>query len=383
MKHILLIDCVMSHNSIAHVCFTKGLIPIHIFSSKNAFHQWYSSVISSYFLKCFIYETPEEFLENIKDYKNTIQFVFGCTEESQRLKDIIDELLDLKNKHDDKFKNVRYNKFELYKLLNQPASNTNFEEFKQQHGNCIIKPSSIEQSGGCLNVEFVDNSTNVLENSNLFISKFFEGEEYAVDLVSCEGRHKLVSVWRYVRNPNDKVWKDRVELIRYEEDPKLINQIYCVVNDWLNKINHQYGPTHIELKHNRNDFFCIEINFRLNGHMSYAALSKALENNQVNLSIDCYTDRSKFDGDLVYYKTKGYIFRIYFLNTRLRSYNEIPWKQIETSPSVVMVYKHLWPWDEAKVSEKTYMSATAIIIMYNENKDTLEEHETTVRDLFK
>lgn len=383
MKHVLLIDCFRSHNTMAYVCFTNGLIPIHLFSSKKSFQNSFFSVVSNYFSKCFIYETPEQFLEDIADYKDTIQFVFGCTDGSQKLKDTVDNLLNLKNNHNPEFANARYNKFELYKLLNQPASDSNFEEFKQQYGDCIIKPALIEQSGGCENVEFVNNASVTLEKSGTFISKFFDGNEYAVDLVSCEGKHKLVSVWKYLRQPDEKVWKDKVELMRYEEDPELINQIYQTVTTWLDKIDHRYGPTHIELKHNSGEFFCIEINFRLNGHMAYQALVKALENNQADLTRDCYTKKSKFDGDLIYYKTRGYIFRIYFLNDRIRKYSDIPWNKIETSPSVVAMYKHVWPWSDVKISKKTYGSSAAIIIMYGENKDTLEENEFAVRELFK
>jgi hypothetical protein len=383
MKHVLLIDCFRSHNTMAYVCFTNGLIPIHLFSSKKSFQNSFFSVVSNYFSKCFIYENPEQFLEDIKDYKDTIQFVFGCTDSSQQLKDTIDVLLNLDNKHSLDFANARYNKFELYKLLNQPAADSNFEEFKQQYGDCIIKPAPIEQSGGCEGVEFVNSTSTIEEKEGLFISKFFEGDEYAVDLVSCEGKHKLVSVWRYVRQSDEKVWKDKVELMRYEEDPVLINQIYKVVTQWLNTVDHKFGPTHVELKHNNGEFFCIEINFRLNGHMAYQALARALENNQADLTRDCYTNKSKFDGELIAYKTRGYIFRIYFLNDRVRKYSEIPWTKIESSPSVVAMYKHVWPWGDVKVSKKTYGSSTAIIIMYNENKSTLEEHEQTVRELFK
>jgi hypothetical protein len=383
MKHVLLIDCFRSHNAIAHVCFINGLAPIHLFSSKKSFQDSFFSVVSNYFSKCFIYETPEQFLEDIADYKDTIQFVFGCTDGSQKLKDTVDNLLNLKNNHNPEFANARYNKFELYKLLNQPASDSNFEEFKQQHGDCIIKPAPIEQSGGCEDVEFVNNASVTLEKSGTFISKFFNGDEYAVDLVSCEGKHKLVSVWRYVRQLDEKVWKDKVELIRYEENPELINQIYQTVTAWLNKIDHHYGPTHIEIKHDNGEFFCIEINFRLNGHMSYQALVRALDNTQADLTRDCYTKKSKFEGDLIYYKTKGYIFRIYFLNDRIRKYNDIPWNKIETSPSVVTMYKHVWPWSDVDISKKTYGSAAAIIIMYGENKDILRDHEIAVRELFK
>jgi hypothetical protein len=383
MKHVLLIDCFKSHNAMAHVCSINGLIPIHLFSSKKYFQIFFHSVVSNYFEKCFIYETPEQFLEDIKDYKDTIQFVFGCGDASQRTKDIVDNLLELDNKHNPEFANARYNKFDLYKLLNQPSSNTHFEEFKQQYGDCIIKPAAIEQSGGCEGVEFVNNLSSSKAQEGFFISKFFEGDEYAIDLVSCEGKHKLVSVWRYVRQPNEKIWKDKVELMQYEEDPEFINQIYKVVSSWLDKIDHKFGPTHLELKHRNGEFFCIEINFRLNGHMSHQALIRALEHTQADLTRDCYTTKSKFNGDLVSYKTKGHIFRIYFLNDRVRTYREIPWSKMESSPSVVTVFKHVWPWDEIKISKKTYMSATAIIVMFNENKSSLEEHEHAVRELFK
>ena len=383
MKSVLLIDCFKSHNAMAHVCFSNGLIPIHLFSSKKTFQDTFFGVVSNYFPKCLIYETPEQFLEDIKDYKNTLQFVFGCTDGSQQLKDTIDSLLNLDNKHSLEFANARYNKFELYKLLNQPAADSNFEEFKQQYGDCIIKPAPIEKSGGCENVEFVNSLSTIETKDGLFISKFFEGDEYAIDLVSCEGKHKLVSVWKYIRQPNEKVWKDKVELMPYEEDPTLINQMYQVVTGWLNQLDHKFGPTHIELRHRNGEFFCVEINFRLNGHMSYQALVRALEYNQADLTRDCYTIKSKFDGELIAYKTRGHIFRIYLLNDRVRKYSDIPWTKIESSPSVVTMYRHVWPWNDVEVSKKTYVSSTAIIIMFCNDKTALLEHEQTLRELFK
>lgn len=383
MKHVLLIDSFRSHNTMAYVCFTNGLIPIHLFSSKKTFEDSFFSVTGNYFAKCFIYKTAEQFLEDIKEYKDTLQFVFGCTDGSQRLKDTIDNLLNLDNKNNSKFSAARYNKFELYKLLDQPSADSDFEKFKQQYGDCIIKPAPIEQSGGCEDVEFVNDLSKIVTKDGLFISKFFEGDEYAVDLVSCEGKHKLVSVWRYVRQSDEKVWKDKVELMSFEEDPVLITQMYKIVTDWLDCIDHKFGPTHIELKHRNGEFFCIEINFRLNGHMAYQALARALEYNQADLTRDCYTTKSKFDGELIAYRIRGYIFRIYFLNDRVRKYSDILWNKIESSPSVVTVYKHVWPWSDVEVSKKTYASSTAIIIMYCADKITLIKHEQMLRELFK
>ena len=353
-----------------------------MFSSKKSFDDDFFSVGNNLFIKCLIYETDEKFLEDIKEYKDTLQFVFGCTDGAQRLKDNIDNLLNLDNKNNSKFANARYNKFELYKLLNQPSSDLNFDEFKKLHGDCIIKPAPVEESGGCQAVDFVNSSSEVVAKDGLFISKFFKGDEYAIDFVSCDGKHKLVSVWKYVRNDNEKVWKDRVELMPFEEDPMLITEMYWEVTDWLDSIDHKFGPTHIELKHNNGEFFCIEINFRLNGHMPYKALNRALEYTQTDLTKDCYTTKSKFDGELIAYKTRGYIFRIYLLNDRVRKYSNIPWDKIESSPSVIVVFKHVWPWQEIEVSKKTYQSSTAIVVLHGPDKATLTKHEMLVKELF-
>ena len=353
-----------------------------MFSSKKSFEDNFFAVNNGLFIKCLIYETEQQFLEDIKEYKDTLQFVFGCTDGAQRLKDTIDHLLNIDNKNNLKFANAKYNKFELYKLLNQPASKINFEEFRQQHGDCIIKPASVEQSGGCERVDFVNNSSAVIAKDGLFISKFFNGDEYAIDLVSCEGKHKLVSVWKYVRHAEEKVWKDRVELMPFEEDPMLITEMYWEVTDWLDSIDHKFGPTHIELKHNNGEFFCIEINFRLNGHMPYKALNRALEYTQFDLTKDCYTVKSKFNEELIAYKTKGCIFRIYLLNDRVRKDSDISWSEIQLAPSVVTVFKHTWPWLNVDVSNKTYQSSAAIVVLHGPDRATLEKHEIIVKELF-
>jgi hypothetical protein len=92
----------------------------------------------------------------------------------------------------------------------------------------------------------------------MFISKFFSGDEYAVDFVSHQGKHKLVGVWKYVRSSDEKVWKDKVELLPYDETFSKL--IYDAAVNWLNKIQHKTGPVHMELRYNGSEFFCVEIN---------------------------------------------------------------------------------------------------------------------------
>jgi predicted ATP-grasp superfamily ATP-dependent carboligase len=383
MQYALIIDSFRSHNALAYVCFTKNVIPIHIFSSKKLFTEQFSSVTSSFFARAIIYETPEQFLQEIEEYKEQIKFVFNCTDESHHLKNTIDNLLRLNNRHDPKFALARTNKFFLYKALEQPASFHNFLSFVNEHNQCIIKPADISKSGGCLDVSFVNRDTCTLDyKEDCFISPFFEGDEYAVDLVSANGRHKLVSVWKYIRTDADKVWKDRVVLMPYEENPELVNKIYNTVTTWLDKLNHKYGPVHLEMKVNGGQTFCIEINFRLNGHMNYTAVSRALENNQIDLTLNCYTTEDKFNGDLIYYKSMGYVSRVYLLNTKERMFNDVPWSQMEKIPSVTMIYKHSWPWTPLKISDKTYQGTTGIAILFNKDPAVLLEDEKKLKVLF-
>lgn len=383
-KYVLIIDSFRSHNALAFRCHAQNIIPIHIFSSKKTFDENFFAVANNLFIKSFIFENIDSLISNLEEYKNNILFVFSCTDSGQQLKDSIDKSLNFDWANSSNFANERYNKFSLYQALGQESSNVDFKKFLDEHKECVVKPAAVEHSGGCIDVAFInEQSESVQDKENFFISKYFNGDEYAVDLVSCDGKHKLVSVWKYLRRADDKIWKDKVELMHYEEDPQLINKIYEVAVSWMNKIQHRFGPVHLEIKHNQGEFFCVEMNFRLNGHMYYGSLAKWLENNQVDLTIDCYTTKKKFSGELVKYKALGYISRIYLMNTEAqRKYTDVNWKSIEGGPSVDAVYKHAWPWEELPISQKTYQSSASIVIMSNADKSMLSNNENRIRELF-
>ena len=376
MKYALIIDSFRSHNALAHICFNNKIAPIHIFSSKKSFNNNLHSVTSHYFFKAFIYNNIDELKEELQEYLDNILFVFSCTDEGQPVKDSIEKMLGIETRQ---HTNAIYNKFELYKLLGQPAADSNFLEFLNKYKECIIKPSDIKNSGGCLSVEYLDTGT-VADQPGMFISKFFSGDEYAVDFVSYQGKHKLVSIWKYVRSSDEKVWKDKVELLPYDETFSKL--IYDAAVNWLNKIQHNTGPVHMELRYNGSEFFCVEINFRLNGHMHYGTLLKGLVDNQVDLTLNALTTGSKFNGNLIQYSTKGFITRLYLNNLTTRSYSNIDWKSIEDVPSFDWIFRHVAPWDIVKVSNKTYQSTTAIAILFNKDYELLKEHEHHILNIF-
>lgn len=383
-KYVLIIDSFRSHNSLVFRCSSQNFIPIHIFSSKKVFEENFSVVTNNMFFKSFIFDNINTLSKDLEEYKNNIQFVFSCSDGGQPLKDIIDDLLNLSTKNSSTFAIERYNKFALYQLLGQPSADRDFKKFIKEHDECVIKPSPMEHSGGCLDVAFVNSqSTAVEDKENFFISKFFNGNEYAVDFVSCNGKHKLVSVWQYTRNDKDKIWKDNVELIHYDENPQLIQEIYNVATSWFDRIEHRYGPIHLEIKSKGNQFFCVEMNFRLHGHVFYGSLAKWLTNTQTDLTIDCYTEGKKFSGNLVTYAARGYVNKIYLTNSYSdRPSTDVDWHAIETHPSVDRVFRHVWPWENLPVSQKTYQSSAAIVTMSNASKDVLADHVRNIKKLF-
>lgn len=383
MKYSLIIDGFNTHNSLAEVSSNYGIIPIHIFSSKESFHTYFNKVESHLYKTCFIFETPEKFLNEIQSFKHNILFSVACTESAQQCKDLIDEMLSLDKSNDKTFSNVRYDKFHLYQLLGQNSSKNNFKEFIEHYKNCIVKPYDIRLSGGLVDVYFRDTYNPKDENGKLFISQYFEGDEYSVDLVSSKGKHKLVAVWKYIRNNDEKIWKPKIQLIDPYEEVLLIDSIYKAVTGWLNALNHQFGPTHIEIKVKDNQFFCIEINFRLQGHMPYIATSKALEYTQHSLTIECYTNKFPYNSNLSTYKINGFISKIFLLNDRERLSKNIKWKDIENSKSVQQVYITKKSQVMVPIARKNLSDITGMVVFFNKDKEQLLNDEAIVTRLFE
>ena len=382
MKYALIFDSFWSNNSIAYLCTMNGITPIHIFSSRNAVDNALGrqSVAYNYFLKSLVFESIDQLMHDLQEYD--IEFVFGCSDVSQPI--VHDINLLLKKHVNPDFLDERDNKFNLYKMLGQPASQNNFLEFIKTHGKSIIKPSPMGQSGGLNGVTVVDGNTVISDLPNAYISKFFEGEEYAIDIVSCEGEHKLVAVWKYVKRHHSDCFRSKMELIKFEDHDELISGMYQAVNNWLDLLNYQFGPTSTEVKFDGNSFFCIEINFRLHGHMTYNAWGLALYHTQPDLTFACYANSKLFNElTMNQYQSKGYISKLYCVNHKTRLDSEIPWSTILSSQSVVKVWKHSR--NDELLQPKIANSLTdclAIMILFNESKEQLCIDETNVLKLF-
>lgn len=380
-KYCIIIDSFRSHNALAYLCNEFKIAPIHIFSSEEIFEEQFVAVTPFYFFKSFIFRDIETLKKQLEPYISNTLFCFACTDGSQIIKETIDDLYNFPTKNNSAFSKIKNNKYDLYQHLSQPSAKENFAEFVKEFGPSVIKPSPVHLSSGCLDVSYTT-EIDIQDKKHSFISKYFEGDEYAVDIVSSNGHHKLCAAWKYVRDKNQKIWKNKVELLDYKENVTLITSLYDQCVEWLDSLEHKHGPSHIEIKKHGTEFFCIEMNFRLNGHMSFLALYKCFGiYNQVSLTLASLTKKDLFFNNLNEYNNTGYISRIYFCNSRDRSYTDVQWKNIESLESTAQVFKHVWPWGDLPISKETYESTAAIIILYNDDYNKLLEDEKRLRFL--
>ena len=82
-------------------------------------------------------------------------------------------------------------------------------------------------------------------NDDIVIQSYSEGQEYIVDSVSFEGRHRVVSLWEVHRDRTHAPRLDKM-LVLNHADPR-----YAPLLDYaaavLDALDVRFGPTHLEL----------------------------------------------------------------------------------------------------------------------------------------
>jgi len=149
----------------------------------------------------------------------------------------------------------------------------------------VVKPSMGSSS---MNV-FIVNDKRTLENAldefkklensvlktlgGVVIQEYIEGEEYPINFVSYNGKHYFVDAWKYVKilNKQNKLVYKQASLLKPNVMPKKQKHQLDVMVKYglsiLNAMKWKYGPTHLEVKwdKNRNKPYLIEANLRMMG----------------------------------------------------------------------------------------------------------------------
>ena len=368
-KYALVIDVAVTGNSLAYEFVSRGYKIINIYSSKKIFQKLYKSLNNSIYETCLIYESDDQLLVDLEPYKNDIICCFPGSDNGLPLSNYLNELfgLGINNK-------LILDRFQVLKASGEPVADNNFDDFLNQYKKCVVKPKV--SCGGYDRVSVVE-SLNDIDTTGMLIMPWYTGEEYVVDIVSLNGKHKLVSVWKYTKQ--NGFWREKITLLDCVGNEDLINKLYTYTCNILNNVNYTIGATHTEIIVENGIPKLVEINFRTHGHLDYETSFKILLQPQIQLTVDAMLgDEITFSDLRPIYCKKTNMERINLFNNKERKYLQFPWQQISKLPSVAMLFRHYLIFENIPISKKTVESIPGEAILINIDLEQLHKDEQEI-----
>ena len=369
IRYALIIDVALTGNGLAYEFASRGYRVINIYSSKQSFQKLYKSLNNTLYETCLIYESDQQIIADLEKYKNDIVCCFPGSDYGQILSNQLNELLGLSSNN----KTIS-NRYDVLRAVGEPATDINFDEFLRIHKRCVVKPKI--SHGGYDRVSVVESLDNI-DTIGMFIMPFINGNEYVVDTVSMNGKHKLVSVWTYAKA--DGFWREKIILLDYIGNEELIRRLYEYTCNMLDKVNYVTGACHTEIIIEGDLLKLIEANFRTHGHLDYVSSFKILTQPQIKLTADAFLGNAEsFDDMSPVYIKKANMERINLFNNRERNYSEFPWQEFSKLPSFSMLFRHYSFFETLPVNTKTLESIPGEVILINADQEQLVRDEQEI-----
>lgn len=131
-------------------------------------------------------------------------------------------------------------------------------------------------------------------NNEILVESFLDGNEYVVNGVSLLGKHHVTDVWMYQKKliPGHGYVYDKEKLLSTDlPEVRALIQYNAEMLDALNILN---GPSHAEIMFTSKGPALVEVGARITGHAHPKMHDLCLGHNQVDLTIDCYTNPEVF-----------------------------------------------------------------------------------------
>jgi predicted ATP-grasp superfamily ATP-dependent carboligase len=208
----------------------------------------------------------------------------------------------------------------------------------------VIKPK--ESRGGSENVFLIESKEDLnkikinIDSSKFVAQEFVNGTEYAVDILTFNGKHVLVLATEYSKN-NDSLWQYKESVMNYKQDRYFIDEMYDYVCNCLDALNWNFGITFSQVIVDKNaQFHLIEINFRKQGHINdhsvYLSTGESLAKHISNL----YLSTNILENKMSYYDYKQPYER-FWVNVETSKYIEsVDWLDLEKIKSFTSKTDH-------------------------------------------
>lgn len=269
--------------------------------------------------------------------------------------------------------------------LGQLTHSTNFVSLSAGTPS-VVKP---RVSRGGIDRVHVTGSNNAFDLQSLddegtyFMSPMYVGTEYVLDFVSWGSRHWLAAMYRYDKYPNEPIKRCRTVLLDPSLDYELTIRLYSYGLRALDAAGVTHGATHIEVMDTAAGVQLVEVNHRCHGQLSLDSLRRSLRYSQLDLLANLSLRPSGFEPpDSRVYERRAWLIRTNLFNTRVRPFQSIDWKAIESVSSWVTTFHHYRPDSILPVSDHTIRSMIAKAVLVNEDLDKLYLDEQLVQEIF-
>lgn len=211
------------------------------------------------------------------------------------------------------------------------------------------------------------------QNEDILVQSFTDGQEYIVDSVSFDGRHKVISVWEVERDRRNSPRLEKMVVVDHGDSryQHLLEYAARV----LDALGVKYGPTHLELIDTEEGPVIVELNARLHGSLDPRLTSAVTGENQVSATVEAFVCPEIFlDGMGKAPKVYGHCGHILLLSKANGVLNrDFVWEALEQLPSAVNVKRWVKPGDVVNITTdlRTAMGAVGVF-----SKD----HEQVLRD---
>lgn len=129
---------------------------------------------------------------------------------------------------------------------------------------------------------------------DILVQEYINGIEYIVDTVSCNGKHKVTSLWYYIKSEEGNNFIYLRENLIKEITPR-VQELIDYDLKVLDAVKLTYGACHTEIKYDKRGPVLMETNPRPHGCQSREYLNSLFGHCVAEISLDSLLDEEKFN----------------------------------------------------------------------------------------
>lgn len=185
-------------------------------------------------------------------------------------------------------------------ILSNEAEATSF--FRSQHGQAVVL--KLSEGSATAGVRICETEAELLhaycvlqelrrdrgrDTEVLIGQRYIEGPEYAVDTISCAGRHAALYGWKYRKHKLSGYATVYDRTLYFSPDEAGYEELVDYVFQVLTVLRVQYGPTHTEVIQTTSGPVLVEVNCRPGGgSQRYAFQEKIMQEHETMAALHSY-----------------------------------------------------------------------------------------------